>query len=230
MANKKQLSVQEWIFENAVLVSTPVYKGCEFNLYQPENVLWLVEKELVPEFLMIIKDHKDSYHQCKSYGVLFQFITPYGCVKIVDFIDPSNVVHLSNVKFIKLEVPRELYAAPTSRLVTQLKGVTTEAIVKKNEELVKEKLEYQNKVERYTKELTAMKNRLLKDSNSPALNEAIKETFTFDHSYGYSDDIGVYRDAKQKRKEIEDRISDLGGDGPAIMKEVIETYLSFANS
>lgn len=230
MINKKQLTAQEWIYENAVLVSAQVYNGDKFSFYQPENVLWLVEKKLVPEFLKIIMDHKEFYHQCKSFGVLFQFITPYGCVKIVDHIDPRNVVQLSVVKFLKLEVPRELYAARTSRLVKQLKNATTEAIVKKDEELVKEKLEYQNKVERYIKELSAMKNRLLKDSNSPALNEAIKETFTFDHSYGYSDDIGVYRDAKQKRKEIEDRISDLGGDGPAIMKEVIETYLSFANS
>ena len=229
MTNKKQLSPQEWIFENAVLISAQVYNN-KFSFYQPENVLWLVEKKLVPEFLKIIKDHKDSYHQCKSYGVLFQFITPYGCVKIVDHIEPSNVVQLSAVKFIKLEEPRELYVAPTSRLVTQLKGATTEALVKKDEELVKKKLDYQNKVERYINKLTAMKSRLLKDSNSPALNEAIKETFTFDHSYGYSDDIGVYRDAKKRREQIETRITDLGGDGPAIMKEVIETYLSYANS
>src|SRR5574344_251043 len=102
MTNKKQLSPQEWIFENAVLVSTPIYKGNEFNLYQPENVLWLVEKELVPEFLKIISDLKESYHQCKSHGVLFQFITPFGRVKIVDFVDPNNVIHLNRFKFVSL--------------------------------------------------------------------------------------------------------------------------------
>ena len=230
MINKKQLTPQEWIFENAVLVSAQVYNGDKFSFYQPENVLWLVEKKLVPEFLKIIKDSKEFYHQSKSYGVLFQFITPYGCVKIADHVDPRNVVQLSVVKFLKLEVPRELYAARTSRLVTQLKNTTTEAIVKKDEELVKEKLDYQNKLERYNNKLSTMKKRLLKETNSPALNEAIKETFSFDHSYGYSDDIGIYRDAKEKRKQIETRITDLGGDGPGIMKEVIETYLSFAIS
>ena len=218
-------AITTWFKDNCVLLSD-IFSLGNFNPFYSNTSYWMLEQGKVEELFKVAAEEAKYFHRCEDlYGVL-NLTTPYGLVRIVAFIKDEDVFEFKGLKILKMEFPREFMVDYRSKFVTQIKGLTTEGLVKIHEDWVAEEAKKKAISEAYSKRKADLHAELLSLSTDVEWPAMVQTMFNFDHSYNYSDDGNYWSSAYFRRESIIASVKRFGQDGESLMRRIANVVLS----
>ena len=219
-------AITTWFKNNCVLLSDKFSLG-NFSPFYSNTSYWMLEQGKVEELFKVAAEEAKYFHRCEDlYGERNVLTTPYGLVRIVALIKDEDVFEFKGLKILKMEFPREFMVDSRSKFVTQIKGLTTEGLVKIHEDWVAEEAKKKAISETYSKRKTDLNAELLSLSTDVEWPAMVQTMFSFDHSYNYSDDGKYWRTANACRESIIASVKRFGQDGESLMRRIANVVLS----
>lgn len=218
-------AITTWFKNNCVLLSDNFSLG-NFSPFYSNSSYWMLEKGKVEELFKVAAEEAKYFHRCEDFDGLHNLTTPYGLVRIVATIKDEDVFEFKGLKILKMEFPREFMVDSRSKFVTQIKGLTTEGLVKIHEEWVAEEAKKKAKSEAYSKRKADLHAELLNLSTDVEWPAMVQTMFSFDHSYNYSDDGKYWRTANACRESIIASVKRFGQDGDVLLRRIANVVLN----
>ena len=217
-------AITTWFKNNCVLLSDSFSLG-NFSPFYSNTSYWMMEESKVEELFKVAAEEAKYFHRCEDlYGVRNLLTTPYGLVRIVATIKDEDVFEFKGLKILKMEFPREFVVDYRSKFVTQIKGLTTEGLVKIHEDWVAEEAKKKAISETYSKRKTDLNAELLSLSTDVEWPAMVQTMFSFDHSYNYSDDGKYWSSADARRESIIASVKRFGQDGESLMRRIANLF------
>ena len=218
-------AITTWFKNNCVLLSDKFSLG-NFSPFYSNTSYWMMEESKVEELFKVAAEKAKYFHRCEDlYGVR-NLTTPYGFVRIVATIKDEDVFEFKGLKILKMEFPREFMVDYRSKFVTQIKGLTTEGLVKIHEDWVAEYAKKKAISEAYSKRRADLHAEVLSLSTDVEWPTMVQAMFNFDHSYNYSDDGKYWSSAYFRRDRIIASVKRFGQDGESLMRRIANVVLS----
>ena len=214
-----------WFRNNCVLISDSFSFG-NFSPFYSKTSYWMMEESKVEELFKVAAEEAKYFHRCVDFFGTHNLTTPYGLVRIVATIKDEDVFEFKGLKILKMEFPREFMVDSRSKFVTQIKGLTTEGLVKIHEEWVAEEAKKKAKSEAYSKRKADLHAELLNLSTDVEWPAMVQTMFSFDHSYNYSDDGKYWSSTNARRESIIASVKKFGQDGESLMRRIANVVLS----
>ncbi len=219
-------AITTWFKNNCVLLSDYFSLG-NFSPFYSNTSYWMLEKGKVEELFKVAAEEAKYFHRCEDlYGVRNLLTTPYGLVRIVAFIKDEDVFEFKGLKILKMEFPREFMVDYRSKFVTQIKGLTTEGLVKIHEDWVAEEAKKKAISEAYSKRKADLHAELLSLSTDVEWPAMVQTMFSFDHSYNYSDDGKYWSSTNARRESIIASVKRFGQDGDVLLRRIANVVLN----
>lgn len=219
-------AITTWFKNNCVLLSDKFSLG-NFSPFYSNTSYWMLEQGKVEELFKVAAEEAKYFHRCEDlYGVRNLLTTPYGLVRIVAFIKDEDVFEFKGLKILKMEFPREFMVDYRSKFVTQIKGLTTEGLVKIHEDWVAEEAKKKAKSEAYSKRKADLHAELLSLSTDVEWPAMVQTMFSFDHSYNYSDDGKYWSSTNARRESIIASVKRFGQDGDVLLRRIANVVLN----
>ena len=214
-----------WFRNNCVLLSDS-FTFDNFSPFYSNTSYWMMEESKVEELFKVAAEEAKYFHRWQDFYGLRNLTTPYGLVRIVATIKDEDVFEFKGLKILKMEFPREFMVDYRSKFVTQIKGLTTEGLVKIHEDWVAEEAKKKAISETYSKRKTDLNAELLSLSTDVEWPAMVQTMFNFDHSYNYSDDGNYWSSAYFRRESIIASVKRFGQDGESLMRRIANVVLS----
>ena len=219
-------AITTWFKNNCVLLSDNFSLG-NFSPFYSNTSYWMLEQGKVEELFKVAAEEAKYFHRCEDlYGVRNLLTTPYGLVRIVATIKDEDVFEFKGLKILKMEFPREFMVDYRSKFVTQIKGLTTEGLVKIHEDWVAEEAKKKAKSEAYSKRKADLHAELLSLSTDVEWPAMVQTMFSFDHSYNYSDDGKYWSSTNARRESIIASVKRFGQDGDVLLRRIANVVLN----
>lgn len=219
-------AITTWFKNNCVLLSDKFSLG-NFSPFYSNTSYWMLEQGKVEELFKVAAEEAKYFHRCEDlYGVRNLLTTPYGLVRIVAFIKDEDVFEFKGLKILKMEFPREFMVDYRSKFVTQIKGLTTEGLVKIHEDWVAEEAKKKAISEAYSKRKADLHAELLSLSTDVEWSAMVQTMFNFDHSYNYSDDGKYWSSTNARRESIIASVKRFGQDGDVLLRRIANVVLN----
>ena len=219
-------AITTWFKNNCVLLSDKFSLG-NLSPFYSNTSYWMMEESKVEELFKVAAEEAKYFHRCEDlYGERNVLTTPYGLVRIVATIKDEDVFEFKGLKILKMEFPREFMVDYRSKFVTQIKGLTTEGLVKIHEDWVAEEAKKKAISETYSKRKTDLNAELLSLSTDVEWPAMVQTMFSFDHSYNYSDDGNYWSSAYFRRESIIASVKRFGQDGESLMRRIANVVLN----
>lgn len=219
-------AITTWFKNNCVLLSDNFSLG-NFSPFYSNTSYWMLEQGKVEELFKVAAEEAKYFHRCEDlYGVRNFLTTPYGLVRIVATIKDEDVFEFKGLKILKMEFPREFMVDYRSKFVTQIKGLTTEGLVKIHEDWVAEEAKKKAKSEAYSKRKADLHAELLSLSTDVEWPAMVQTMFSFDHSYNYSDDGKYWSSTNARRESIIASVKRFGQDGDVLLRRIANVVLN----
>ena len=216
-------AITTWFKNNCVLLSDNFSLG-NFSPFYSNSSYWMLEKGKVEELFKVAAEEAKYFHRCEDFYGLHNLTTPYGLVRIVATIKDEDVFEFKGLKILKMEFPREFMVDSRSKFVTQIKGLTTEGLVKIHEDWVAEEAKKKAKSEAYSKRKADLHAELLSLSTDVEWPAMVQTMFSFDHSYNYSDDGKYWSSTNARRESIIASVKRFGQDGESLMRRIANLF------
>ena len=218
-------AITTWFKNNCVLLSDNFSLG-NFSPFYSKTSYWMMEEGKVEELFKVAAEEAKYFHRCEDFYGLRNLTTPYGLVRIVATIKDEDVFEFKGLKILKMEFPREFMVDSRSKFVTQIKGLTTEGLVKIHEDWVAEEAKKKAISETYSKRKTDLNAELLSLSTDVEWPAMVQTMFSFDHSYNYSDDGKYWSSTNARRESIIASVKRFGQDGDVLLRRIANVVLS----
>ena len=218
-------AITTWFKNNCVLLSDKFSLG-NFSPFYSNTSYWMMEESKVEELFKVAAEEAKYFHRCEDFFGVRNLSTPYGLVRIVATIKDEDVFEFKGLKILKMEFPREFVVDYRSKFVTQIKGLTTEGLVKIHEDWVAEEAKKKAISEAYSKRKTDLNAELLSLSTDVDWPAMVQTMFNFDHSYNYSDDGKYWSSANARRESIIASVKRFGQDGESLMRRIANVVLN----
>lgn len=218
-------AIMSWFRNNCVLISDSFSFG-NFSPFYSDTSYWMMEESKIEELFKVAAEKAKYFHLCEDFYGLRNLTTPYGFVRIVATIKDEDVFEFKGLKILKMEFPREFMVDYRSKYVTQIKGLTTEGLVKIHEDWVAEEAKKKAISEAYLKRKADLRAELLSLSTDVEWPAMVQTMFNFDHSYNYSDDGNYWSSAYFRRESIIASVKKFGQDGESLMRRIANVVLS----
>ena len=219
-------AITTWFRNNCVLISDRFSFG-NFRPFYSNTSYWMMEESKVEELFKVAAEEAKYFHRCEDlYGERNVLTTPYGLVRIVALIKDEDVFEFKGLKILKMEFPREFMVDYRSKFVTQIKGLTTEGLVKIHEDWVADIANKKAISEAYSKRKADLHAEVLSLSTDVEWPAMVQAMFNFDHSYNYSDDGKYWSSPDARRESIIASVKRFGQDGESLMRRIANVALS----
>ena len=218
-------AITSWFKNNCVLLSDSFSLG-NFSPFYSNTSYWMMEESKVEELFKVTAEEAKYFHRCVDFFGTHNLTTPYGLVRIVATIKDEDVFEFKGLKILKMEFPREFVVDYRSKFVTQIKGLTTEGLVKIHEDWVAEEAKKKAISETYSKRKTDLNAELLSLSTDVEWPAMVQAMFNFDHSYNYSDGGKYWSSADARRESIIASVKRFGQDGESLMRRIANVVLN----
>ena len=218
-------AITTWFKNNCVLLSDNFSLG-NFSPFYSNTRYWMMEESKVEELFKVAAEEAKYFHRCVDFFGTHNLTTPYGLVRIVATIKDEDVFEFKGLKILKMEIPREFMVDSRSKFVTQIKGLTTEGLVKIHEDWVAEKAKKKAISEAYSKRKADLHAELLSLSTDVEWPAMVQTMFSFDHSYNYSDDGKYWSSTNARRESIIASVKRFGQDGDVLLRRIANVVLS----
>ena len=218
-------AITTWFKNNCVLLSDSFSLG-NFSPFYSNTSYWMLEQGKVEELFKVAAEEAKYFHHCVDFFGTHNLTTPYGLVRIVATIKDEDVFEFKGLKILKMEFPREFMVDYRSKFVTQIKGLTTEGLVKIHEDWVAEEAKKKAISEAYSKRRADLHAEVLSLSTDVEWPTMVQAMFNFDHSYNYSDDGKYWSSTNARRESIIASVKRFGQDGDVLLRRIANVVLS----
>jgi hypothetical protein len=213
-------NVYQWLRDNAVLVSTISPTEGYLN-----DQCWVLADHLHEKFvdaLLKFQPHDEINQGCTKT----HFFLTTNCGLVI--LDPTGirkeqVVTYNGIKFMRPELDRLRWFAPTSKYITQIK-MTTDSIAEAELTRVEKVRAEEERSKRFMANIQRVEAEQRAINSDPAFQALITKLVNFDHTFEESDDHRYAMATRARLREIEAELNKFDVDGPAIAKRIISSH------
>ena len=217
-------NLQQWYANNLILVSGHYSFGA-FNAFYSNQTLWIINPKDTEEFKRQNEAANERYNLGTTKEGQEYITSTYGLILVGEVDNKTDTFTYGVYKVLKVELSESL-GYLRGHFKNNMGDQSTEKLMAAHVEKVKQRAEQEAKSKAYLKKIADLKAEILTMSKKDGFKDLVDLAFSLDHSYDYSDDIGVWRHGNEARKMTEMKFDDFGLDGKVLMDRIIKTHCS----